>query len=360
MTVQLKHLFKTTALLVITFIWLACSNSDNHSEKLLEKKSEILEQVQEKPQKQIIIKIDPFHEKLWSLKKFFNKEQLEKLKKEEGNFFTLYCKKIINIGPPSDPKFEFYLTEFLKDPSVTEIYNEVLKKNKNFSSIEKELSEAFTLYNFYFPNRFIPKVKTYVSGFNYGIIATDSVLGIGLDMFLGSNHKFYKAVGIPDYLNYYMDKKYLITECVKGWIDTEFNSAEGNTNLLTEMINAGKVLYLTDIFLPEYHDSIKIKYNTRQYNWIKENEAIAWQQLIGKQTLFTTDYMEKKRFLGEAPFTKGFPRQSPPRLGQYFGWMIVRAFMEKHPDYTPAMLIKEQNAQLILNQSKFKPKKINF
>jgi len=345
----LRNKLTTYSALFFMAVFISCGTKTNTVENLKEQKKKIVQQ------QKLNITVDKFHEQLWQWKQTFNASELNKLTKTEGSFFNLYCTKIINIGNPNDPKFSFYLSEFLKDPSVTQIYQEVLKQNKDFSAIEHNLSEAFTLYQYHFPKKIIPKVKTFVSGFNYGVVATDSILGIGLDMFLGKNHSFYKLANVPDYISYFLDKKYLVTECVKGWTETEFNTNNSTTSLLADMIQAGKSLYLCDVLLPDVADTIKIKYTATQFAWIQQNQAQAWQQLIAKQTLFSTDYMEKRKFMGEAPFTNGFPRQSPPRIGQFFGWMIVRAFMENNSNYTPQMLMQEQNAQTILNKSKYKP-----
>jgi hypothetical protein len=343
-------------LLILVFAagLLSCNNSGNTIEELKEKKAEIIEE------KKIELKIDPFHLKLWNWKKDFNETSLAELRKEYNGFFDLYCTRIINVGKPNDPKFSFYLSQFLKDPSVTEIYEACIKQNKDFLKIENELSEAFTIYSHYFPNKKTPTVKTFVSGFNYGIIVNENSLGIGLDMFLGKNHSFYKMVGVPEYLSYFMRQDIIVSEAVKGWVESEFiNQNEPNQTLLNEMINAGKVLYLADVILPETADSIKIKYAAQQMLWIQDNEVKCWQYLIDQKALFKTDYMEKRKYLNDAPFTSNLPRESPPRIGQYFGWQIVRAFMNNNPDLTPDKLLLIKDAQLILTKSKYKPIKKN-
>ena len=336
--------------IVISAGLFSCNNSGNTLEEFKEQKAEIIEE------KKIDLKIDPFHLKLWNWKKNFNEPDLAELRKEYNVFFDLYCTRIINVGKPNDPKFSFYLSEFLKDLSVTEIYEESIKQNKDFSKLEKELSEAFTIYAHYFPNKKTPAIKTFVSGFNYGIIVNENTLGIGLDMFLGKNHSFYKMVGVPEYLSYFMRKDVIVSEAVKGWVESEFIiQNEPNQTLLNEMINAGKVLYLADVILPETQDSIKIKYASQQMLWMQENEVKCWKYLVDQKALFKIDYMEKRKFMNDAPFTSNLPRESPPRIGQYFGWQIVRAFMKNNPELTPDKLFSIKDAQLILTKSKYKP-----
>ena len=41
----------------------------------------------------------------------------------------------------------------------------------------------------------------------------------------------------------------------------------------------------------------------------------------------------------------------------WLGWQIVRKYMEENPKVTLAQLMAEKNAQKILTESKYKPKK---
>ena len=52
----------------------------------------------------------------------------------------------------------------------------------------------------------------------------------------------------------------------------------------------------------------------------------------------------------------GENRDSAPKLGVWMGWQIVRKYMKEHPDVTLQQLMADNDAQKILNQSKYKPK----
>ena len=59
--------------------------------------------------------------------------------------------------------------------------------------------------------------------------------------------------------------------------------------------------------------------------------------------------------MGEAPFIQGFPDGSPGRIGHWLGWQIVKAYMEKNPTISIEKLMTHNNAQKLLNESKYKP-----
>ena len=126
--------------------------------------------------------------------------------------------------------------------------------------------------------------------------------------------------------------------------------------LLDLMIYRGKILYFTDLVLENTPDSVKIKYTSSQLDWCIRNEANIWAFFIEKNILFSKDHETARKFLADGPFTSVFTKNSPARTGEYIGWQIVRTFMKKNPEMSFKDLIK-QDAQKILNESSYKPKR---
>ena len=57
----------------------------------------------------------------------------------------------------------------------------------------------------------------------------------------------------------------------------------------------------------------------------------------------------------DGPFTKGFDADAPARLGEWVGWQIVSAYMEKNKEVSLKELLQINDSQKILNQSGYKP-----
>jgi uncharacterized protein YjaZ len=66
--------------------------------------------------------------------------------------------------------------------------------------------------------------------------------------------------------------------------------------------------------------------------------------------------MDINKWINQAPFVAGIPKNSPGRLGQWVGWQIVRSYMKNNPQIPITELMTNQNAQEILAKSKYKPK----
>lgn len=302
----------------------------------------------------IDLKVNRFEQQLFAYPKITDKEVLE-LKKNFDPFFTHFIENIVNISAVNDPSVYYYLNGFKNDSYINEVNTKVDENFKDFTHYETQLTESFKLYRHYFPKKNIPKIITYVSGFNYAIVTDSTYLGIGLDMFLGNDYKAYTQLGLPQYKIATMTKEHLVTSAVLAWISTEFELNESNADLLTEMVHQGKLLYILDKLTPYEEAEIKMGYTKEQLKWCEKNEKQVWFYFVDNELFYTKETKEIIKFMGEAPFVQGFPEGSPGKVGQWVGLQIVKAFMENNPKATLQDLVNEKDAQKILNVSKYKP-----
>ncbi|MCK4661544.1 MAG: hypothetical protein KAT68_01655 [Bacteroidales bacterium] len=304
---------------------------------------------------QVDIKINRFDVELFSIPLDSIQEYIPSIENKYGKFFELYNYKIIKIGGTNNKEYAGYLKSFLTDYLVMEAN----KKSKNiFSSIkflQDDLTDAFKHYKFYFPDKNIPLFYTYISGFNQSIVTTENFIGIGLDKYLGSNCGFYEQLGLPKYIRSRMHKEKILSDCLFAWATTEFEYNDSINNLLNNMIYKGKIMYFIDAMLPYEPDSLKIGYSQVQLEWCEKNEEKIWIYFIENKLLFSTEFMDIKRYTDEAPFTSTFSHKSPGRTGIWIGWQIVKSFMKNNPDITIKQLMYEDDYQKILNMSKYNP-----
>lgn len=279
------------------------------------------------------------------------------LRKKYGAFFDVYCRDIINIQSVNDTALAVSLKNFVTNSDISEIYKETQKQYTDISFLEKELTEAFKRYKHHFPDSNPPTVIADFSGFNYAVFTHDSTLAIGLEFFLGEKSIYYEMLAWPKYVVRNMNKASLPATAVKGWALNTFENKEDQKTLLDNMIFNGKILYLMNALLPETHDSLIVAYKNEQLEWSKSNEASIWSNFLEEKLLYSTDHNVLNKYMGEGPFTPGFPRESPARIGEFTGWMIVKKYMAENPQLTIAQLMAEKDAQKILASSKYKPKK---
>ena len=246
----------------------------------------------------------------------------------------------------------------LTDTLQIELEDEVDKVFGDFDKESKSITSLFKHFKYYFPGFEAPTVITLISEVNYNdrVILADSLLLVGLDNYLGKEHRFY--AGLPNYVAKGLDKAYL-TSNISSALTKRVNKYPKDRSFLSRMVYFGKELYLQDKMLPDAADYQKIGYTKEEMDWSNTNEEQIWRYFVEQQLLYSTDTNLDKRFLDPAPFSKfglELDSESPGRLGRYMGWQIVRAFMEKNQKITLYQLL-DLPADEIFKKSNYKPKR---
>lgn len=299
-----------------------------------------------------------FDKELFSLGDTVTAENVKQLGIKYRAFFELYCSRMIRIHDDNDSLIASDLMHFITDNDIKEIHRKTDSLYTDTDDIQNELLEAFKYYVYYFPGKVIPEVITYISAFNYQVITADSMLGIGLDMYLGAeNENMYGSIGIPKYMFRKFTKEYIVNDCLKGWFQSEYEQDSVKNELLSQMIYQGKLLFFTSALAPGLPDTIKTGYTKEQLEWCIQNESNIWAHFIEHNMLYSTVIQEYIKYINDGPTTNGLPKESPAKIGAFIGWQIVKSYMKKHPGVTLEQLLEKNDAQKILNDSDYKPKK---
>ncbi|MDX1315214.1 MAG: gliding motility lipoprotein GldB [Eudoraea sp.] len=226
----------------------------------------------------------------------------------------------------------------------------------DFGEQKAGLDLLFKHIRYYFSNQPLPKVVTVSSDVDYNnrVILADTLLLLGLDNYLGQDHRFYS--GIDRYLAEGFDKKYLESDVAAAFAKKVIPPPSDRT-FLAQMIYYGKELYLKDQLLPLLPDEDLIAYSTLDYEWAQANEEQIWRYFVERELLFSTDRKLGPRFLDPAPFSKFrlmLDNESPGRIGRYMGWQIVNAYARNNN--VPLQELLKTPAKTIFEQANYKPK----
>lgn len=329
--------FKTFYIIVILFLLNSCNSEKER--KLDFDVSDI---------KLADSRITRYERDLFSLQPDHIKEDLQAIQQKYWIFLAADLEDTTNLNKIKD---------FITDPELINAFQETEKKFPDLNSLTFELGNALKYYKHYFPENFIPQVFTYVSGYQYEypVQIADSAVIIGLDVYLGNDFKTYSQIGIPQYKIERMHPNYISIDCMKELAMQLLPPSPKTTTFLDEIINLGKIMYFLDATLPKKEEYLKIGYSPEQLKWCSENERNLWAFIIDNQVLFSSDSQIIRKFTNDGPFTAAFSKEAPARLGTWFGWQIVRSYMNHHPDITLAELFSNTDSNLIFSQSKYKP-----
>lgn len=283
------------------------------------------------------------------------------LQNKYGAFYNDFIQQILQAGTINDTSYYSVIRQVVNAQPYKDLEHDVDSVYPNLDKQNAELTDAFRRVKYYYPQQRIPKVYAYFSGFEAQTSIGDGYFGIGLDLFLGANSRFYPALtkAFPHYLSQFFTPENITPRVIEGFARNEmFSEKDVDQSLLIKMIYNGKILYFMDQVLPDEPDSLKISYTTKQLDWAKKNESAIWGYLLDENLLYETDYPKIQKFINVGPFTQGIgeKNESSPRLGCYIGWEIIKKYMDKHPNVTLQQLMNDTDAQQILTDSKYHPK----
>ena len=310
---------------------------------------------------EVNLKINRFDQDLFAIDTNQVATGITQLEEKYPNFTDFYLTQALQIKKPWDTTgaYREYAKGFLTYPFVRDLHHKVDSVYGDFSAVEKELKQGLQFYKYYFPNKAIPEFYTFISEFTYGIAIPPkgNAIAIGLDLFLGKDYEYYyyPPLSLPKYIARTHDKKHLATKVFKGMVEDIMGTPKGN-RFIDHIIHNGKKTYLLDQLLPYQSDSIKLGYTSAQMDWVNNSEVDIYGYFLTEEIMYSDDFQSFKSLVGSAPKSAGMPEESPGEVGNWTGWQIVKAYMERYPETTLQALV-DLDVQEILNKARYKPRR---
>lgn len=300
----------------------------------------------DKKETKVQLIVSRFERELYEIQPEFIFDSLPHLKE---NFYPFF----LNTGD------EFW-RNLLIDSLQLRLYQSVRDTFIDISKELKHLQQLFDNYHKIFDTSFQRVyIYTYISGldYDYPVIFSDSLMFIGLDLYLGEEHPAYAY--LPRYLARERHRRFIHIDAAKAVAEFLLqDSPSDSETLIYRMIKDGIKFYIMKSLLPNEKDHNLLKYTEDQIKFCRDNEKNIWLYFINNKLLFDTNTMTKKRFVEPAPFTKlgtDFDHLIPGRIGQWLGYRIVSQYMKRNKHVTPKDLTNQTDYLNIFNQSGYKP-----
>ena len=285
------------------------------------------------------------------------KEDIRVLYDEYPEFMPLWVEDILGIPSADTAYLVQQLPLFLED-TVYGFKQTNAREQEVFADIndiQKSLNQAFARIKYLYPEAEIPSLYLFISGFNSSIYFGEDFIGIGADMYLGSDYEYYNRV-VYEYQKQTMRKECIPVDVVSAYLFRFLPYTSMKSRLLDQMMYRGKVMYLTaQIFddLPGYE---VMGWTKEQWDWCVKNEQGIWHLVMDKRDLFKTEHIVLTSYLNDGPFTSEVSQDAPGRLGIWLGWRIAESYMEHNKEVSLQELMAEGDAQKILELSSYRPK----
>jgi hypothetical protein len=249
------------------------------------------------------------------------------------------------------------LSGFLKAPQVQKLYDSCRTKYTDLAWLERDLTQMFRYYAYYFPKRKTPTVVTTITEFvGDAYLVNDTLLMLSLDYFMGEQFSAYNPDYFPDYLRRQFRQEYMTTKLATALASGIVGPPKGD-KIADFMLNNGKILYLVDCMLPEVPDSMKMGYTSAQLEGCYANESEVWARLLDLKVLYTPVNNKNQKIVMPSPAAEIVFQEAPGEVGNWVGWQIVKAYMKRNPSTTIEQLLNFSDMQKFLEQAKYKPKR---
>lgn len=310
---------------------------------------------------EVEVELKHFEQDLFNIDTNNTLSQLKELEAKHTAFTDIFFQQLFPVYDsilfPEGPAE--IINGFLADSLVRSMYAKSQDLYKDLNGEDFEL--AFRYFKYYFPNREIPDITTFISEYTISnFIYGDNSLAVGLDFFLGQDYPYLELnPGNPNfsaYLSKHYNKDYIIRNTLVPLID-DMNANKADRKLIDYMLDNGKELYILDALLPEVSDTVIHQYSAEQMDWVVQNEANIYAHLIDKELLYSTIWQDFRKLVDHSPNSPGMPVEAPGRTANYIGYRMVEAYMRNNPETSFEDLIKLDNAQEFLARSRYRPGK---
>lgn len=208
-------------------------------------------------------------------------------------------------------------------------------------SIEAELGKAASRSKDIMPELKWPRLYGIISTYDQAIILSgDSIALVGMNHYLGPDDEAYS--GFDNYRR--RDKRLaaLPTQLTESLLSSQwpYDLPETDATALSRMLYGGAVAWITAKITGTEKAEDILGWDEAQTKWAEDNESQAWEALINRKILYTTDESAGMRLTQNAPATSILHQDAPGRMGTWLGMRIVDAYMKSHPDTEPRQLLQ--------------------
>lgn len=283
----------------------------------------------------------------------------------EADFFATYLFLPPHLQRPSrerDSVITTMLGQALRDSALFQLLDTVRKVFPYDISLADDISAPLKRLQILFPGIQLPRFTAHVNGYPIQgdwnqvdqVASYPGVISFGLHYFMGQDWPLYPA-GIYGYQRRRLNPD-LMDVALVNTIAEEFVTPippTAQVPLLDFVVRAGiKQVFLHQL-LPYTPDSVLLSYTSEQMEWANLFEAANYKLL--KPNLFETDQKFERDYISDKAFTSELAQESAPRLGEYIGWKMVSAYLERHPEVKLDELVEMTDYEMIMRESRYKP-----
>lgn len=286
-------------------------------------------------------------------------QEMLRLSERNPDLFALFTETLIKDQSNPSETPQQALKAFIASPFTRTLYDSVQIMYGDMRRLEPQLHNILKYHHYYFPEKPTPAIATIISEFGVDAFTFgDSLCGIGLDMFLGAESAYYDVPEIfPLYIRRNFNEQHIAVRLARTIAQHLVGPPPSGGRLIDYMVYNGKILHIASSLVPNAPDSLIMGYSHEQLSGCVANEAQVWARLLDQDLIYHADYNKFRKLVEPSPNAPIVFTEAPGEIGNWVGWQIVRSYMQRHPEISLGALIQQSEAQKLLEESRYKPRK---
>lgn len=263
----------------------------------------------------------------------------------------ILVENMLHLGSIADVHIYDDLRIYFSDSNLVRLSADVRNRFVSMVRYEEQLNKAYVRLKKELPELEKPYVYTQVSAFNQSIVVNDTVVGISLDKYMGSDYPLYVKSYTPvQRATMYPER--IVPDLLSFYLMAQFPPQSKPKNLLYSMIQIGKIQWVIAQAMNTSVESVS-GFSAASVKWFQMNEQACWKNLRERNLLLTTDH---NIFAAIVPLTAEkpyFKAEQSRGIGTWLGTQVVRNYMKKHPECTIHELLVEKSCEEVWRGSDY-------
>ncbi len=281
---------------------------------------------------------------------------LQRLTGEYREHTRILVEEVLKVASVDDEDCNRKLQAIYSDSLLSRLTHDVLEKYDQMDEYEQQFHKAFSNMQKMLPGLQRPVLYAQISALNESIVVQDSLVGISLDKYMGSDYPLYEHF-FHEYQRGGLRPDRMLPDVIKFYLIAAYPFPEDQPRtLLNQMIYLGKIYHVARNILDLPSADEMLGYREERVEWCKNNNAAIWTFMQDKDHLQSTDHYLLVNYLERVPFNEFFGKESPSKLGLWLGMKIVESYMDKHPSVSFETLLNKSDYADFLANSGYNPK----
>ena len=331
-SINFRHMKKIFWILGLTIVLVSCENNPLEVEV----------------KDQVNVPIKCFEKDLYSVTDANIDEKLKELSEKYPKFIN---------GDINDPSYRNSLLSEVNNPLNQVLMEDRGKFGLSDERLKNEVNRVLSYYQYYYPNDRLTEVYTFVSGLHMSmdpIMLDRNSIVISVDKYYGKDYPVYQQAGYHSYQTQNMTHDFFPVDLARYIALSRFDVLSNDVTLLETMIYLGKIEYFIEALNPGLSEQLLMGFKEEQMAYCTSNEKRVWTYLVEKELLYSKDMMEIKNYTENRPFISSVEKDSPGRMGVWYGKKIVKEYMAKE-NVSLQDLMKETDYLKIFQKAKYRP-----